>query len=98
MDRDDQPLDDSPPPVDGVADTVAAWPHRPKKPKLRHQGHGNLTVEGVTGTVYRFIGHGAVQRVNPEDAAALLEMATENKGCCGNSQVYREQLLVEVRE
>ena len=78
---------------------LGAWPPAPKRSrKLRHVGQGNLTVEGITGTVYRFYGHGAVQKVKEEDSAGLLELAQDHQGCCGNSQRWREELLVEVRE
>ena len=104
MDGHGQPQNDSlpdlagPPAPDIPPDTVAAWPYRPRPPKLRHIGHGNLTVEGVSGTVYRFYGHGAVLKVNADDAAALLQTVQDHRGCCGNAQVWREQLLVEVRD
>jgi len=79
-----------------------AQPEHDRQPalrrRLRHLGQGTLSVEGVTGTVYRFHGHGAVQKVEAEDAPALLQLMREHRGCCGNSQVWQEQLLVEVRD
>ena len=70
---------------------------RPRSAKLSHRGQGTLVVTGISGKVYRFTGHGAVQKVAGGDVEKLLALSRENRGCCGAKAVQRQRLLVTVR-